>query len=549
MTLVAALPIVVALVLLVGLRWPAVRAMPLCAAVTALSAALFWRVPAVRLAAATVEAAWVTVSILWIVFGALFFLALLRRTGAIGVLQRSFASLSPDGRLQAVLVGWVLGSFLEGAAGFGTPAAITAPLLIGLGFPPLQAVVVALVGDSTAVSFGAVGTPMLIGMGQGLGSPGVGSIPSVEAIAQRIATYDLVLGTLMPALVVLALVLTVEGRRGWRSALPAVPFALGVGLAQAAVAWVVVFTLGPEFPSLLGPLAGLLTALVLLRRGWWVPSQMWRLAGAVGSEREPKREPEREPEPTVAAGAAVRASGDGGSPSAARAFAPYLLLLVLLVLTRARALPFGAWLSGLSVESGPLLGTDISAQLQLLYSPGAVFVVCALLSALWLRAGGRGLAAAARSGGAVTLKTAVALFAALTTVRIFLHSGGNEAGLEAMPLVLAQTLAAGLGEGWPVAAPWVGALGAFIAGSATFSNMLFALLQLEVALDLGHAPVSILALQGVGAAAGNMVCIHNVLAACAVAGILGREGGVIRRTALPMVAYLLVAGLLGLVLF
>jgi lactate permease len=117
-----------------------------------------------------------------------------------------------------------------------------------------------------------------------------------------------------------------------------------------------------------------------------------------------------------------------------------------------------------------------------------------------------------------------------------------------MPLVLADALATGAGNAWPLLAPWVGALGSFIAGSAAFSNMLFALLQYEVAADLGFTPADILALQGVGAAAGNMVCIHNVVAACAVAGILGREGTVIRRTALPMVVYLLVAGLLGLML-
>jgi hypothetical protein len=172
---VAAIPILLALLLLVGIRLPAKIAMPICAGTTVISAWWLWQVPTVRIAASIVDAASVTVSILMIVFGALFFLAVLRHTKAIDVLQRFVSGLSDDPRIQVVLVGWLFGSFLEGSAGFGSPAAITAPLLIGLGFRPVLAVVVALVGDSTAVSFGAIGTPMLIGFGQGLAQSRGGS--------------------------------------------------------------------------------------------------------------------------------------------------------------------------------------------------------------------------------------------------------------------------------------------------------------------------------------------------------------------------------------
>lgn len=514
------------------------RAMPICAALTAVAAYWVWKMPPVRIAASSIEAVWVTVSILLIVFGALFFLALLRNAGAIAVLQRSVGGLSADARIQAVLVGWIFGSFLEGGAGFGTPAAITAPLLIGLGFRPLPAVVVALVGDSTAVSFGAVGTPMIIGMGQGLGE--AQGAPAVDEIARRIATLDLLLGALMPAMVVVTFVLTSEGLRAWRRALPVLPFVFVVGLTQAVSSWAVVISLGPEFPSLVGPLAGFVMAVLLLRMRWLVPKEPWAVEG--GKTDQPsggEAEQESDSEPRLE-------TEQQAGPKPWAAFAPYLLLLVLLVLTRTRALPLGAWLSGFKVGLSDLFGTGISAEIQPLYSPGAIFIVCTLLSAWFLRAGWRRIGQAARSAGQVTLKTAVALITAIITVRIFLQSGGNEGGFQAMPLVLADALADGLGGVWPAAAPWVGALGSFISGSATFSNMLFALLQLQVATELGYAPTSILALQGIGSAAGNMTCIHNVVAACAVAGILGQEGNVIRRTALPMIVYLLVAGALGM---
>jgi lactate permease len=157
----------------------------------------------------------------------------------------------------------------------------------------------------------------------------------------------------------------------------------------------------------------------------------------------------------------------------------------------------------------------------------------------------RGIGVAALSAGQITWKTAVALIASIITVRIFLQSGGNEAGLQSMPLVLAEGMAYVFGGFWQGIAPWIGSLGAFMSGSATFSNMLFALLQFQVATELDYDATTILALQGIGAAAGNMTCIHNVVAACAVAGTLGEEGNVIRKTALPMIVYLLLASALS----
>lgn len=521
MTLVAALPILLALFLLVGLRRPAIVSMPICATVTLLISVWPWQVPAIRIVASLMEAVAVTASILLIVFGALFFLAVLRKMRAIEVLQQSISSLSNDRRIQAVLVGWIFGSFLEGSSGFGAPAAITAPLLIGLGFRPLQAVVVALVGDSTAVSFGAIGTPMLIGFGEGL--EGTEGAPAITAIGLRIARLDLLLGTIMPVILVLTLVISSDGVKAWKSALPALPFAAFVGFVQAFASFLIVATVGPELPSLIGPMAGFVAALFLLRMRWLVPTVN---ASAMAAMTHPT-------------------SVDDKQPSLIKAIAPYLLLVVLLVITRVRALPVGTWLKGVEVGWADLFDTGISAQLQPLYSPGAVFVLCGLLSAWYLRASLPALGAAAWSAGQTTLKTAAALVAAIITVRLFLQSGGNAGGFQSMPLVLAESLASSLGGGWQGIAPAVGSLGSFMSGSATFSNMLFALLQFQIATDLGYDSTEILALQGVGAAAGNMTCIHNVVAACAVAGILGEEGNVIRRTAIPMFVYLLLAALLG----
>lgn len=542
----AAVPILTALVLLAGLRWQASRAMPVCALATGVIALIAWRVPPVRTLAAAVEGGFITVGILYIVFGALFLLAVMKASGAMDAIQGALAAVSRDRRVQAVLIAWHFGSFIEGAAGFGTPAAITAPLLIGLGFPPLAAVTAALIGDSTAVSFGAVGTPMTVGMGQGLvglAERSAGAVvPDAAAVGRQVALYDLAIGTLMPAVLVLTLTAGFGGRRGVRDGLRAVPFACAAGFSQVATAAAVAWTLGPEFPSLVGAAAGLLVALLLASRGILVPREVWDFppapaeaaasVEAMGRDAAERRSSPRE---------APAQSG----PRLSRALAPYVVLAVLLSLTRVRALPIGETLARVAVGPGELFGTGISATLQPLHSPGAVFVVTTLAAALLLGLSGRDVGRAVVEAGGVAARTAVPLVAAVVTVRLFIHSGVNAESLPAMPLALADVAARGLGGAWPLVAPWVGALGAFIAGSATFSNMLFALFQHGVAVDAGHEPIAILALQGTGAAAGNMVCVHNVVAACAVAQILGQEGQVIRRTAAPMAVYVVAAGLLG----
>ncbi len=523
--LFALLPIALALVLLVGLRLPASKAMPVCALAMASLSLFIWKVSFAWVAAAVAEALVITVSILYIVFGALLLLAVMRRGGAIASLQASLSRLTPDGRLQAVLVAWLLGSFLEGAGGFGTPAAITAPILIGLGFRAVPAVAAALVGDSAAVTFGAIGTPILIGIRQALEGTKFWE-PGLElAVGQRIAVLDFGVGALVPALLVFVVVAGSGSEGGGlRRAVSAVPFALCVGLSHMAAAAAVAWLLGPELPSLIGPAVGFGVALFLLKTGVFVPRDIWRVG------------------PEARAAEAVK-----DLPHVGRALLPYALLAGLLVVTRLRALGLGPKLAEVEVAFAHLFGTTVVARLQPLYSPGLFLVLTAVAALFLLGAGARrGAKDALAEAGRAAAKAALALFAAVALVRIFIHSGVNGSGLLAMPEVLAVSAARALGDVWPAVAPWLGALGSFIAGSTTFSNMLFGGLQAQVAHASGFDPVHVLALQGMGAAAGNMICVHNIVAACAVTGVLGQEGAILRRTAPPVAVYLLLATAVGL---
>ncbi|HKJ64477.1 MAG TPA: L-lactate permease, partial [Desulfopila sp.] len=166
--LLAATPIILAAVLLVGLHWPARRAMPVVYLAAAGIALFFWEMSLTRILASTLQGIMVTAAVLWIIFGAIMLLNTLQNSGAISTIRAGFTNISPDRRVQALILAWLFGCFIEGASGFGTPAAIAAPLLVAIGFPALGAVMVGLMIQSTPVSFGAVGTPIIIGVNTGL---------------------------------------------------------------------------------------------------------------------------------------------------------------------------------------------------------------------------------------------------------------------------------------------------------------------------------------------------------------------------------------------
>lgn len=511
-------PILAPLALLVVARMRAGTAMPVCLALTASAAWLVWRVPPGVLAAATLEGWLLAITILWIVLGALSLLGVLRAAGAVDALRARIAAASPDARVQILLIAWLFGGFLESVAGFGTPAAICAPLLVGLGFAPLAAAVMCLAANCVSVTFGAAGTPVLVGMVQGLrGHDGAAELALTSGAAA--AAVNVAVGSFIPLVLILLFSRFFAPERSARVGLRAWKPALLAGFGFTVPAFVAARWLGPEFPSILGAACGFGLLWLALRRGW--------IAGGTRAESDPTHEP------------------PAGTLPFARAAAPYLWLGLLLAATRLVP-PLKAWLQGVTLSAMDLLGTGIGASFPILYSPGTVFLVVTALAAWRFRVGATTLRAVARETGSRLLPAALALGAALPMARIFVHSGVNDAGLVSMPLFLAERATEITGAGWVMAAPFVGALGSFLSGSATFGNLMFAGLQLDAARGAG-IPVQLgLALQQVGAAAGNMISVLNVVAVAAVTGLSGREGSILRLTFLPMLFYCLAAGLVGL---
>ena len=543
---VAALPILIAGILLVGLRMPARLAMPLVYAAAALLAFLVWQVPAVRIAAASLQGLVIAFDILLIVFGAILLLNALRRSGALAVIKDSFSAISPDPRVQIVIIVWCFGAFIEGAAGFGTAAAILAPLLVALGFPAMAAVMLGMMLQSTPVTFGAAGTPVLVGLAGGLGGPQLDAVTAanglttagyLQLVTDQVVVFHGIAGLFVPALMVLMTTRFFGANRSWREAVPALPFALFGGVAfvvpYAAIGWL----LGPEFPSMIGGLVALAVTVTAARAGFLMPKRSWSL-------------PARETWPALWLGATGAHDEDaaprGAAPGLVRAWAPYVLIAVLLVVTRLPALPFGDWLRGVRIAFPDLLGTGISAASAPFYLPAAIFVAAVLVTVVLHRMPAPALSRAFADSTRTLLGAGFVLVFTVPMVRIYVNSDVNDLALASMPLAMADWVALSVGGVWPLFAPSIGALGAFIAGSNTISNLMFGAFQFGVAGQLGMSTVAVVALQAVGAAAGNMIAIHNVVAASATVGYLGREGQVLRLTLVPTLYYLALVGVMGL---
>ncbi len=544
--LIAITPLAIVFLLLVFWQWSAKRTMPVGLTVTVLLAMFYWQVDPITIVAASIEGLIIAGKVLYIVLGALLLLFVLVHSGAITTIRNVFTQISPDPRIQVIIIAWAFGAFIEGASGFGTPAAVAGPLLVVLGFPPLAAVMCALIIQSTPVSFGAVGTPILIGVHDGLAGQAIvdayiatqdhiGSLDElVFLIGGKVALIHACIGFVIPLFVVTLLTRFFGTKRSWQEGFEVWKFAVFAGLTFVVPYALFANVLGPEFPSLVGGLFALIATTIAAKRGLFQPEKIWQFP-----EETDWLDNWKASEP-------VHDFDENGKTIPIwKACLPYALIGLLLVLTRLPELPFKAFLAGFKLSMPAILNTNINASINFLYLPGSIFIFVALICIPLYRMSKPEVFAAVISTARAFKNAAIVLIFAVPMVRIFIQSDINSAGLASMPIELAQTIASLSGQAWPVFSAPIGALGAFIAGSNTISNLTFSLFQFGVAIKTGLSPLLIVALQAVGGAAGNMICIHNIVAASATCGLSGQEGNLIRKTIIPTLYYLLIAAIIA----
>ena len=553
LAILSLMPIAAVALFLVILRWPASRAMPISYIVAAGLALFVWEIPGIQVAAASTRGLIIAVELLYIVFGAILLLNTLEKSGALRTIRRSFSDITPDRRVQVIIIAWLFGSFIEGSAGFGTPAAVAVPLLVGLGFPAMAAVVAGMIIQSTPVSFGAAGTPILVGVSTGLqGDPVVEQFAmgflSVDVmtpehwktflsmIGLKVAILHAITGTLIPLFVVSFMTRFFGKNRSFAEGLAVWKFALFAAFSMTIPYVLMAKFLGPEFPSLLGALVGLAIVVPAAKAGFLMPSkdEIWDF------DKPENWDPEWSSTLDV-----QETPDQGRSMNMILAWCPYLLVAALLVATRLPMLPFKGWLAQCVIPIQNIFETTVTHNSNPLALPGTIFVVVSVMTYLLHRMSAASYGQAWTKSAKTMIPASAALVFTVPMVQVFLNSSGGAEGYLSMPIVLAEGVEQLVGDAWPIFSTFIGGVGAAVAGSNTVSNMMFSLFQFNVGERIGVDPTWIVALQAVGGAAGNTICVHNVVAASAVVGLVGKEGTVIRKTLFVFVYYALLPGALG----
>ncbi len=522
LALIAFLPILATLVLMMVFNWPAKRCLMISWAMAFVIGILGFNVDIGALAAGSAYGMLSAIEVIIIITGAILVMNTLKASGATAAINRGFMNICPDKRVQACIIGFSFCSFIEAAAGFGTPAALAGPLLVSLGFPPMAAAMITLIFDSTAVSFGAVGTPVSTGLTMlGLG----GDAQFAADFGFWTAVPHAVMGTFLPLIVLMMTTKFFSKEKSFKPALEAAPFALFSGLSFTVPMLIITKFIGYEFASLLGALISIAVSVVAAKAGFLVPKKTWDFGDPEKWEDEWQ------------ATCKVSPVAESDMPLL-KAWVPYVLIAAILVITRIPQLGIKGLLTGgapFVVGIQNLFGFEnLDWNLKWAYLPGTVFILVALITNLYHGMSMQKVKESWQATFKQVSGAAAALLFGLALVEVMKYK--NADGVSMM-VSMANALA-NLGDSlYVVIAPFIGVLGAFVSGSATVSMTLFVNLQFDTATALDLPAVLMVSMQCVGAAIGNMVCINNAVAASATIGTSGREGKLIKMNAIPMVIY------------
>ncbi len=439
----------------------------------------------------------------WIILTAVFLFNLTVESGQFEVIKNSISSLSPDRRIQALLIAFSFSAFMEGVAGQGAPVAVAAAMLIGLGFPPLPAAVICLVANTPPVPFGPVGVPTMM-------MSTVTGIPATT-MARAVGIDMAFMALIIPFFMVVVMV-------GFKRAKEVLPAALVAGISYAAASLLVSTYFGPELPAITASVVSLLCLVVFIR--FWQPKTTWSFpedgaAGPVAGTRH-------------TAGQIFKA------------WSPFLILMVVMGIWGTPffknyaekthhwflAVPKWPGLDGVVFKAAPIVAKPAayaaSYKWQWLTAPGTAMFLSSLISMAVL---GIGPAAGAR----VFLKTFKQLRFALITLSSVIGLGflANYSG---MSFTLGLAFAVLTGMAFPIFSPVIGLIGVFLTGSVTSSAALFGKLQQVTAIQLGLNPVLTTSANLFGGVMGKLISPQSIAVACAAVGLVGHETDIFRKT-------------------
>ena len=493
-SLFAAIPIIVIFYLLAIRRTPGQIAGALAAASAVLVAIFVYKMPAgIAITATAMGALYGVFPIFWIVLTAIFIYNMTVETGQFEIVKDSIATITDDRRLQALLIAFGFGAFLEGAAGFGTPVAISAGMLVGLGFNPLYAAGLCLIANTAPVAFGGIGIPIIV----------AGQVTGLDTMK-----ISAMVGRQLPFLSIIIPIWLVVLMSGWKAAKEVLPACLVAGISFASVQWFSSNFIGPELPDILSSLACIISLTIFLK--YWKPKSIWRFAN--------------EPAPTLVANRAALTFG-----KVMKAWSPFIILTVMVILWGLKpvvaaldAVTLKFLVPGLDkvvMQVAPIakVPTAMAAlyKLNWLSAAGTALFIAAIITALVLGVGpGRFISIFTKTLKQLT-KPLITIPCVLGLAYIMNYSG--------MSSTLGLFLA-GTGSFFPFFSPFLGWLGVFLTGSDTSANALFGNLQAVTGTQVGVDPILTVAANSSGGVCGKMISPQSIAVATAATGLVGKEG-------------------------
>ncbi|HPT66356.1 MAG TPA: L-lactate permease [Candidatus Woesebacteria bacterium] len=432
--------------------------------ITVFIAFIFWQSSASIISFSVSQGLFIALDILFIIFGAILFLEILKKNKITESLAIHLNNFSPDLRIQVIILAWFFEGFLEGIAGFGTPSIIVAPLLIALGLSPLNAVIISLLGNSTSVPFGAVGTPIRVGF--------AGININLVSIGSSAATYNFV-GLLVP--IFMLWVLLSSNPRRLILFKQGLPFAIWSGIAFVLPSFLISL-FGIEFPSIIGSIVGIFLVVMTSRFGIFVPKEIYHNLST-----------------TIK---------NSNILNLKKTVFPYALFIILLIFAK-------IFLSNIKI-SIPFFSYSFN-----LFNPGFILLITGIIVALYSKINFKNFSSTAKLAASKSIEPFLVVAAMSAVVQIMNNSANSELNLVSITQTISEIFSTKL---LPILSPFIGALGSFITGSATVSNIMFGPSIYSSSLSLGFNSTKILSLLLVGAGAGNMIAIADILAAKTVAG-------------------------------
>lgn len=538
MTVIFALfPIILLIYLMIRKNsMPSSRALPLTAFVSYLIMLIFFRFDGNLVHANILKGLLLAWTPILIIAGAILLFKTMEATGGLNVLRASLNGITSNKVSQLMIVGWAFPFLIEGASGFGTPAAIAAPILVGLGFPPVRVAMLTLVMNSVPVAFGAIGTPVWFGLSE---------INLTEAeiliVSFKTAILNTSAGIVIPAVALMFILKPGTVIQNY--------LFIFLSTVSTLVPFIILSRFNYEFPSLIGGAVGLVITIFLAKQGIGLSSKEIRLQESLGKSQLLKLIDDN------------TSPGKPGTRELIKASFPLWGTIILLLLTRIPEFGLKRLLTAttpaLEVSLGTLgnfmispslvvqleniFGTPESWVHSLLYVPSFIPFGLVVLIALWMdrsiKSKGTSIL---RETVKQTYEPTLALLGALVFVSLMMM-GGEESAVT----IIGNQLAALTGNSWQFFSSFLGALGAFFSGSATISNLTFGAIQDSIAASLDLDRTTILAMQSAGASMGNMVCINNIVAVASILALGNKEGEILKKTAVAMLIYGIIIGMAG----